>query len=278
MKKKIRRIGTVCFYLMCIVFVGCIGSTHNIRKGDPKLTIPDSQLKIMTFNIRVGCGRDNFGMSPYRCMPKKENLDLVALAIKSEDPDVVALQEVKGFYQANYIAEKLNMNFSYISHGGSGWWGMAILTKFEILNSKSRNIHYGNYNRIGLICELRINDNSYQFVNVHYHLGNYKSQVSSTMGIANKIDGPVVLLGDFNRKEWDIEMEPVHDSFIDTCRAVSTENSKNVVYTGTGFGRIDYIFVQDKYFTVLDAGIYSLQNFYKASDHYAYYTLLKVKQ
>ena len=276
MKKKVRSIWIVGFW-MCIVLIGCSCSIHNIRKGESKATITDSQLKIMTFNIRVGCGRDNFGMSPYRCMPKKENLNLVAMAIKSEDPDVVALQEVKGFYQAKYIAKKLNMNFSYISHGGSGWWGMAILSKLEILNSKSRNIHYGDYNRIGLICEIKINDKSYHFVNVHYHLGNYKSQVSSTIRIANKIDDPVVLLGDFNRKYWDIEMEPVHDAFIDTCRAVSTENSKNVEAVGTGFGRIDYIFVQDKYFTVLDAGLFSLQKYYKASDHYAYYSVLKIK-
>ena len=153
----------------------------------------------------------------------------------------------------------------------------SILSKFEILNSKSRNIHYGDDNRIGLICEIKLSDNSYHFVNVHYHLGNYESQVDSTMRIANKIDGPVVLLGDFNRKEWDIEMEPVLDSFVDTCRAVSTANSKNVVIAGTGFGRIDYIFVQAKYFTVLDAGIYSTE-YFKASDHYAYYTILKVKQ
>ncbi len=277
MKKKVRSIWIIGFWIF-IVLIGCSCSIHNIRKGESKATIADSKLKIMTFNIRVGCGRDDFGMSPYRCMPKKENLNFVAMAIKSEDPDVVALQEVKGFYQAKYIAETLNMNFAYITHSANHpWWGMAILSKFEILNSKTRNIHYGDGVRSALICEIRINDNSYHFVNVHYHLGDYKSQVSSTIKITHKIDGAVVLLGDFNRKEWDIEMAPVHDSFIDTCRAVSTENSKNVVTAGTGFGRIDYIFVQDKYFTVLDAGIYS-PKYFKASDHYAYYTILKVKQ
>ena len=276
MKKKIGI--TLTVYFMCVLLVGCGGSIHNIRKGGPKVSTQDNQLKIMTFNIRVGCARDNLGKSPYRCTPNMENLNLVALAIQSENPDVVALQEVKGFSQAKYIAEKLNMNFSYISHGGSEWWGMAILSKFEILNSKSRNIHYGKDHRIGLICEIKINDRIYNFVNIHYHLGNYKRQVSLTIKITNKIDAPVVLLGDFNRREGDTEMEPVYNSFIDTCRAVSTENSKNVIVAGTGYGRIDYIFIQDKYFTVLDAGVYSLRDFYKASDHYGYYTVLKVKQ
>lgn len=278
MKNKFISIWAVGLW-MCIVLIGCSGSIHNIRKSESEITIKDAQLKIMTFNIRVGCGRDNFGESPYRCIPKNENLNLVAMAIKSENPDVVALQEVKGFNQARYIAQTLNMNFAYVTHNvNHPWWGMAILSKFEILNSKSRNIYNGDDERSALICEIKINDSSYYFVNIHYHLGSYKSQVSSTMRITNKLDGPVVLLGDFNRRYWDLEMEPVYDSFIDTCRAVSTKSSENVETVGTGFGRIDYIFVQDKFFIVLDAGIFEVDKYYKASDHYAYYTLLKVKQ
>ncbi len=290
MKKRNSNIWFLC--LTYIVFVVCSGSTYNmgsinnIKKSDSNVTIPDNQLKIMTFNIRVGCGRDNMGLNPNLCTPKKENLDLVAMAIRSEDPDVIALQEVKGYSQAEYIAKKLNMNFTYISHGEDEWWGLAVLSNFEILNSNFWYINPGDIDNVfgddprnGLICGIKINDNLYQFVNIHYyHLGDYETQVSSTMKIINEIKGPVILLGDFNREDWYTGLKPVQDSFIDTCKSASTENSKNVLTVGTGFRRIDYIFVQDKYFTVLDAGIYSLQDFYDASDHFGYYTILKVKQ
>ena len=275
---KIKNCFLLFFVITCLFYLGCIGTVNNIRSANDFDLQPKEKFNFMTFNIRVGCGWDSYGTSPYRCTPTKKNLNLVIEAIKSEDPDVVALQEVKGFRQAEYIAKKLNMNFAYITHGGNHpWWGMAILSKFEILNSKTSYIHYGRDVRSALISEIKIDDNPYHFVNVHYHLGNYKSQVSSTMSIVNKIDGPVILLGDFNRSDWDYEMEPVHDSLIDTCKAVSTENSKNVVTVGTGFGRIDYIFVQDKYFTVLDAGIVSVKKYRYASDHIAYYSIVKIK-
>jgi endonuclease/exonuclease/phosphatase family metal-dependent hydrolase len=248
-------------------------------KGESKTTIINNKLKLMTFNIRAGCGRASIELNPRECVSTNKNLDLVAMAIKSEDPDIVALQEVKGYHQAKHIAEILNMNYTYINHNsiGTAWWGLAILSKYKIHKTNKRDTNQAGHGRIALISEIIINNRSYHFVNVHYFLGNYESQVYTTMEIVNEINGPVVLLGDFNRRWWDIEMMPIQESFIDTCDAVSTDNSEHAKAVGTGFGRIDYIFVQDKYFFVLDAGIYSMKKYREASDHYAYYTLLKFK-
>ena len=278
MERKTYSIWCVAVCFLYTVFIGCSGPIHNIKKGDPKTTVSGGQLKIMTFNIRVGCGRDSYGLNPYHCLPKKKNLDLVVDAIKSEDPDVVALQEVKGYRQAKYIAEKLNMNFSYGVHfSNNKWWGLAILSTFEIIHSTTKTIYNDVNGRSGLICEIKINDLSYHIFNVHYRLGYYENQVAATMKIANQIKGPVILLGDFNRRHENRVLAPIQAEFIDTCLAVTTESSKHVMTEGTGYGRIDYIFVQDNFFSVIDVGIASSGEYFDASDHYAYYSILKTK-
>jgi len=85
------------------------------------------------------------------------------------------------------------------------------------------------------------------------------------MNILNKINGPLVIMSDINRKPYNSEIKVLQEKLITTCKAVDT------ICEGTGFGKIDYIFVDKINFDVLDVGIVEGKHSW-ASDHYAYYT------
>ena len=269
---------------MLIFFVACAGS-QNIRKIDStEKTLTSNELTFMTFNIRVGGGIENPGMNPGKLKSSKEKIEKIALAIESTDPDVVALQEVKGSGQAKQLANRLNLNYAYMAH--QEFWGLAVLSKHKIVKTDSNNICRDckiklssgkTYNdpRISLVAVIDINGTQITFINVHYHLGVYEQQVKATMELLRNIKEPVVLMGDLNREQDDSEMKPIQDKFNDTCLAVDTETSENVKKTGTivvgpSVGRrIDYIFVDPESFEVKDAGI--VKEYRDASDHYAYF-------
>jgi len=275
---------------LLITFVAYAG-VQNIRKNDTtEKGLTSNNLKFMTFNIRVGGGIENPGMRLSKLKSSKEKIEKIALAIKSIDPDVVALQEVKGSGQAKQLAKRLNLNYAYFAH--QKFWGLAMLSKHKILKADSKKIckscklkfssgRIAKDPRIGLVSVIEINGTQITFINVHYHLGVYEQQVKATMELLKGINEPVVLMGDFNRQQDDSEMKPIQDKFIDTCLAVDTETSENVNSTGTKIGgtnaglRIDYIFVNPESFEVKDVGI--VKEYRDASDHYAYFAKVALK-
>ncbi|TET95656.1 MAG: hypothetical protein E3J28_00270, partial [Desulfobacteraceae bacterium] len=94
---------------------------HNIRKIEYVREVDESRcLKFMTYNIRVGAGIENPFTSIRNLPSSREKLERIALAIKSVDPDVIALQEVRGIHQATFLAKTLNLNYAYSSHGRRG--------------------------------------------------------------------------------------------------------------------------------------------------------------
>ena len=211
-------------------------------------------------------------------------MEKIASAIESIEPDVVALQEVKGSKQAKQLAKKLNLNYVYMPH--NDFWGLAMLSKHRILKADSEEIckdckvklasgKTANDPRIGLLSVIDINGKEITFINVHYHLGVYAEQVKATMELLRAVRGPVVLMGDLNREKDDLEMKPIQNRLNDTCLEVDTENSEHVKKTGTvsigkSLGRrIDYIFVDSNSFEVEDVGI--AEKHRDASDHYGYF-------
>jgi endonuclease/exonuclease/phosphatase family metal-dependent hydrolase len=106
-------------------------------------------------------------------------------------------------------------------------------------------------------------------------LGVYQEQVNATIKLLDGISGPIVLMGDLNREQYDSEIKPIQDKLNDTCSAVNTEESKYVKKTGTKILgtnaglRIDYIFVDSEFFYVKEVGI--TKEYRDASDHYAYF-------
>lgn len=280
----------VIFCVIVLIPAGCMGpmgpmesmGPENIRIIEYVREADKSPcLKFMTYNIRVGGGIKNPFSSVRNLPSSRKKLERIALAIKSVDPDIIALQEVRGLHQATFLAKTLNLNYAYSSHGRRGLdWGLAVLSKFKILKVWSKVIYYGRDQRVGVVHTIDINGSPITFINVHYHLGNYEQQVKATMRLLRDTDGPVVLMGDLNLTERAYELKPIYEKMIDTCKAVDTDGSKDAKMTGTVLRfsnyRIDYIFVDPTSFEVRDAGLIP-EKHRSASDHIAYFTCVTLK-
>ena len=264
--------------LWIFIFFGC-QNFHNIRVESPKyLPAEDNVLTVMSYNIRVGYGGHDRGVNPYILSKRKENLAPIVAAIKSIDPDIIGLQEVKGTGQALRLAEALNMNYAYQGHStGSSrpsWWGVAVLSKYPILKAKGIQISSGKGNtKSAVICTVDIGGHPIVVFSIHKDKDlKSGSPFKVIMRETEKIEDPIVLIGDLNIRPHDWRLELLQGRFIDTAMVVETENAEYARINGTflGLGRIDYVLVDSQYFTVQDAGIISSEH-WEASDHIAYY-------
>ena len=256
--------------------------SQNIRKTKYVRDLDEIPcLRFMTYNIRVGGGIENPFTSVRNLPSSRKKLERIARAIKSVDPDVVALQEVRGAHQATFLARTLNLNYAYSPHGRRGLdWGLAVLSKFKISKVYSKVIYYGRDQRVGVVYSIDVNGSPVTVINVHYHLGNYEQQVKATMGLLRDTKAPVVLMGDLNRTERAYDLGPIYEKMTDTCEAVDTEGSRDARKTGTiltfSSYRIDYVFVDPSSFAVRAAGLIPEEH-RMASDHIAYFACVTLK-
>ncbi len=247
-------------------------------------------ITVMTYNIRVGAGIAQWGESPYK-LKDNANLDLqpVAAAIESVDADVVGLQEVYGQQQAEQLGRLLSMAVAYVPHGqgkNGGWWGVALLSRFKILDVQRREISqgWGNIKSI-LIATLEIQKQPVVFIIVHKDrdLKNGQSFVNILKAVENKSSAPMVLLGDLNILPGDQRHSILSRKFIDTALAVETSQARFIRQRGTVIGpgrksrgiRIDYVLVNSQ-FDVDEVGLIS-EAYWSASDHLGYFARIKLK-
>ena len=243
--------------------------------------VTGSCLQLMTYNIRVGAGRGGL-LTPVRYLTSsKSKLKKIALTIKSLEPDIIALQEVRGSAQAEFLADYLGMNYAYLSHEDSRLeWGLAVLSRFKITEYHKKFIRYDRKKpRIALVCTIGLDDLPLTIINVHFYLGDYDEQVAETIRLINSVTGPVVLMGDLNLIDPDTGLAPIKTKLVDTCEMVDSEYSQEAKATGTyrfGSRRLDYIFVDPNYFSVLEAGL-APEQYRNASDHIGYFACVRPK-
>jgi len=243
--------------------------------------VKGSCLQLMTYNIRVGAGRDGL-LTPVKYLTSSQSkLEKIALAIRSLDPDIIGLQEVRGAAQAEFLADFLSMNYVYLSHEDSRLeWGLAVLSRFEIVEYYGKVIRYDEKKpRVALVCAIEMHGSSVTVINVHFHLGDYDGQVEKTLRLISNVTGPVILMGDLNLIDPDHGLAPIKKKLIDTCEVVDTESSQEAKEIGThrfGSKRLDYIFVDPNYFSVLEAGLAPEQH-RSGSDHIGYFACVRPK-
>ena len=240
-----------------------------------------SCLTLMTYNIRVGAGRDGL-LTPVKYLTSSENkLQKIVSAIRSLDPDIIGLQEVRGAAQAEFLADSLGMSYVYLSHEDSRLeWGLAVLSRFKIID------HYGKFirpdekkPRVALVCIIEMPDSVVTIVNVHFYLGDYDEQVDRTIRLMSYVTGPVILMGDLNLIDPDNGLAPIKMKLVDTCEVVDSKFSQEAKEIGThrfGSKRLDYIFVDPKRFSVLEAGLIP-EEYRSASDHIGYFACVRPK-
>ena len=256
-------------YALVLTITGCSSVNFN---GDevinirPEAITPNfqSKLKVMTFNIALA---------------RRGNSDEIIAAIKSADPDVIGLQEVK-FGHAAIIAKALDMNYAYGIHNDRTWGsnlsGTAVLSKFKILDSQKISIGGNGSNRSMVSAIALVNDQPIAFISIHtdHRLTDNRS-LKRILNYTNSIEFPAVLIGDFNMvpsspKSLFLAKE---SDFIDSAGFPMWGRLGTWAATGA---RIDYVFVQRKYFKASGASLVAPE-YHRVSDHIAYYTTIEWK-
>lgn len=273
--KVLKNLFLTLLALFTFSLVDC-GPPYTLEQGEIQQAIDrNSCIVLMTYNIRLGAGREKLLFPVKYLSSSKSKLTELAVAIRSVNPDIIGLQEVGGPAQAKYLADSLNMNYAYLSHEDSRLeWGLAVLSRFKITDFEGKFIrHHETKPRVALICSIDLDDSTVTVINAHYYLGDYDKQVDQTMKLMSEVTGPVVFMGDLNLIDPDHGLAPIKTKLIDTCEVVDTKCSREAKERGTyrfGSKRIDYIFVDPVYFTVLEAGLVPEEH-RSASDHIGYF-------
>ncbi len=253
---------------------GCV-TTENIRPNAAASALPAS-LTVMSFNIRLGVGPEDPKVSLTK-LPLGRNLPAVINAIQAEGPDIVSLQEVAGIKQMREIAAALSLNYAFVPYGDvgvRGTWGVGILSKHPIVETRSAQISSGagDTRRI-VIATIRIGTRTLDAVAVHKDkdLKDGKSilEILKALSPANV---PTLLIGDFNITPKDKRLAPLAERFADSCAAVDSASAREVTKVGTfpsSKRRIDYVFADKTHFAVKAARLGATAH-REASDHIAF--------
>lgn len=216
------------------------------------------RVRLMSFNIQHA--RDFLKAKRYGGDPI--DFDLMAEAIKSQNPDIVVLNEVRNAgpcptykNQTKILAKKAG--YEYYEFGEAIRftklfpYGNAILSKhpieeFKVVHIpdppvKDEDAYYET--RCVMKCKINING---KYLNVlGTHIGLAKSeQINAVKTLVELIDTtstPCALLGDFNMTPDDEKLVPIYDRLIDTAEFF--DEPKLTFPSDEPNIKIDYIFV-----------------------------------
>ena len=244
----------------------------------------NGQLTITTYNIHFGVGADD-----------KLDLARIVHTILLDDPDIVGLQEVEtgrltsgGVDMAMWIATNLNMYYYYYPAVNEAAFGVAILSKYPIRNITTYDLTSLQLERVLLHADIILNSTFVIDVFVT-HLGledeNTTQQISEILSVTNKINGPKILMGDFNLNDSTNEIKNITNfavtHFNDTAKDFGELDDTHPTYPAPYPGnRIDYIFASN-FSTIVSCRVVNdiYPNIHEpwefASDHYPVVTTLQ---
>lgn len=263
MKKKI-----VNLLVVAVVLTVSVACSKDNPEAEPKT--PKSVLTVMSYNIRIA--------NP----PSREagfvDLEAIANAIKRENPDLVALQEVDKFTtrsgidldQAKALAALTGMNYHFaraIDRSG-GEYGVAVLSKFPIAASKVVALPVktsvgGELRALGLIETELPNKKKIVFASTHLdHLSdeNRELQVREVIkALQTYQDRPVILGGDFNMPPANAIWNIVKEQYTMGCKTCpGTFPATNPTTT------IDYLLLNKN-----AAAYFSVKEYFTIAERYA---------
>lgn len=239
-------------------------------------------MRIMTLNIRYGSGIEKLDAPGYDQSSSQQKQLAIATAIRSVNPDIIALQEVRNQRQAEHLARLTGMNSIYVSHP-IGYrlfffeWGLAFLHRLRLVGTANRTMlidHGTGTGRTGLVCRVMVDETVVTFINVHFDNSMKVMQIDNVLRLLEATEPPVCLLGDFNCDWEDPLLFPLRSVLSDSCLMADTALSREVLSSGTMVAtdrRRDYIWVDPHSFSVQEAGLLSKPH-RTISDHIGYYT------
>lgn len=162
---------------------------------------PPLTARVVSYNIKHGRGNDNV-----------VDLQRTAGVLRALAPDVVGLQEVDRVAdrsgkvdEARVLGEALGLNhaFGRFMDFQGGAYGMAVLSRFPITQSREVTLPEGNEPRVALAVDVRLPDGRpVTIVNVHFDWvrddGFRFAQAQKLTAFLDALTQPYILLGDFN--------------------------------------------------------------------------------
>jgi endonuclease/exonuclease/phosphatase family metal-dependent hydrolase len=157
-------------------------------------------IRVLAYNIHHGEGMDG-----------RLDLERIAKLISDVNPDLVAIQEVDrgvertgGVDQAAVLAELTGLNalFGEFMEYQGGHYGMALLSRWPIVESRNHLLPEGPEPRTALTARVRspATGREIVFVGIHFYrtAAERWSQASRVLEIFAAEEAPVILAGDFN--------------------------------------------------------------------------------
>lgn len=237
------------------------------------------RLKVMSYNIHHANPPSKPGII---------DLDAIVAVIKSENPDLVALQEVDvntqrsgRLNQAVTIAQKLRMNFVFgkaIDYDG-GEYGLVILSKYPISNTAIHKLPADSAHesepRIFLTANVSLpKGREVRFGNTHLDSGNdpinRNMQINEVNRLSQEESHPFIIAGDFNADAGSEAIRILNKQFKKTCEPCQPTFPVEKPQTA-----IDFIAVNSgTRFRVID---HKVLNEHYASDHLPVVAVLELE-
>lgn len=274
-----------------IVFNGC----SNYRNTGTEY---ETELKVMTFNIRYGTADDGENSWKYR-------KDIVIEVIREANPDLLSLQEALDF-QISEILDELP-GYSYLGVGRDdgktkGEYSAVLYAKDRFIIDTTETFWFSDTPKIpgsitwdatlpricswGLLFDKFSKKQMYVY-NVHLDHQSQISREKSTEMLVRKIQSgkmplPVLVTGDFNCGDKNQAIQYLISSGLtDTYRKLNPPKSDEGTFNGFKGDRsgekIDYIFVNNQ-FEILSSKIdYTNRDGKYPSDHFPVIAIVKYK-
>jgi len=208
---------------------------------------PGAKLRLMTWNI---------GYADLDADNRAQNKDIpnIAEVILNNDPDIVALQEITGEAQLQFLLRRLRGKYKgAISPLGNDDRTVAVLAKDQAAIFETINTETG---RTAIATHIKLGEDkpSVTFISAHADAYNSKKRRTFVGDIVDwaqpKLSSDRVLIaGDFN---LEVDLEKAEDSYSDNAKNDSESYNyllkyfrdlgKDAGYTAVNNRRIDYIF------------------------------------
>lgn len=257
----------------------------------------DMTIKVISYNIAKGQGPANDGGK----FVGKKYLDLIVRLLKDEKADLIGMQEVDnnrattgGVNQADFIAGGLGMDHFWHEASAAGpkdninEHGNAVLSEHKML--KKHYVEFKSHGAPGakpMFSETRglshavvdFGGAKVNFISTHFGFpeGARVGQAKELVEYVKNLEGPVVLVGDFNTRYSDKSesyriINKALDNSYDLAKA---KGGKNGVAPHKGF--IDFVFVTPGVFEC-ESVCLGGKRYEGASDHRPNITVLKFKK
>jgi len=192
------RLAALLAVVSTLVTAGCT-RTPNIEE-ESRVDADPTALRILAYNIRHGLGMDD-----------SVDLERSARLINSLEPDIVTLQEIDNgtertgnVDQAAILAHLTGMHgvFGAFMDYQGGQYGMALLSRFPILEYHNHVLPEGAEPRSALAARIRIGPTDQEIIVVGIHLyATEQERLAQAQTIVELFESesiPVILAGDFN--------------------------------------------------------------------------------